>query len=47
MRDSETNRGNLRVKERQEEIEEAISSMRYLEIPMGEPGRRTVAAEQR
>lgn len=44
MRDSETNKENLRVKERQEEIEEAISSMRYLEIPMGEPGRRTVSA---
>jgi len=44
VRDSETNRGNLRVKERREEIEEAISSMRYLEIPMGEPGRRTVSA---
>lgn len=44
MRDSETNRGNLRVKERQEEIEEAVSSMRYLEIPMGEPGRRMVSA---
>lgn len=43
MRDNETNRGKQRVKERQE-IEEAVSSMRYLEAPVREPGRRTVSA---